>query len=73
VAGKPYLTMSTVASYWFYPRIFGEVPGQGAWQAVWLSPTSSAECAVCGAPEWRVDPLENPSDATEPSDAMGAG
>ncbi|MFL5272729.1 MAG: ThiF family adenylyltransferase [Anaeromyxobacteraceae bacterium] len=59
-AGTPYLTLSTVAHYWFYPAIFGETPGQGAYQAVWLSPVATEGCAVCGAPAGRVDPLEVP-------------
>jgi hypothetical protein len=58
--GAPYLTLSTVAHYWFYPAIFAETPGQGAYQAVWLSPVATEECAVCGAPAGRVDPLEVP-------------
>ena len=63
LAGMPYCTLSTVRNYWFYPQVFGDVPGQGAWQSVWLSPTSSEECAVCGVPGWRVDPLEVPAGA----------
>jgi hypothetical protein len=58
--GVPYLTLSTVPRYWFYPQIFGDTPGQGAYQAVWLTPVRSEECAVCGAPEGRVDPLDVP-------------
>ena len=58
--GMPYLTLSTVPRYWFYPQLFGEVPGQGAYQSVWLTPTSSDDCPVCGSPEARVDPLEVP-------------
>ncbi len=56
--GTSYLTMSMVPRYWFYPRIFGDVPGQGAYQSVWLTPTRSEECPVCGSPEHRVEPLE---------------
>ena len=59
-AGTSYLTMSMVPRYWFYPRIFGDVPGQGAYQSVWLTPTRSEECPVCGSPEHRVEPLEVP-------------
>ena len=58
--GASYLTMSMVPRYWFYPRIFGDTPGQGAYQAVWLTPSSDQECAVCGSPEHRIDPLEVP-------------
>lgn len=58
--GTPYLTLSTVPRYWFYPRIFGDVPGQGAYQAVWLSPLRAEDCPVCGAAEARVDPCQVP-------------
>ena len=58
--GTPYLTLSTVARYWFYPGIFRDVPGQGAYQAVWLAPVRREDCAVCGSPAGRVDPLEVP-------------
>ncbi len=52
--------MSMVPRYWFYPQIFGDAPGQGAYQSVWLTPTRSEECPVCGSPEHRVEPLEVP-------------
>ena len=58
--GTPYLTLSTVPRYWFYPGIFRDVPGQGAYQAVWLSPVRSADCPVCGDPAGRSDPLGIP-------------
>ena len=55
--GTPYLTLSTVPRYWFYPEIFRDVPGQGAFQAVWLSPVRAQGCPVCGPAAGRVDPL----------------
>jgi molybdopterin/thiamine biosynthesis adenylyltransferase/proteasome lid subunit RPN8/RPN11 len=58
--GTPYLTLSTVPRYWFYPEIFRDVPGQGAFQAVWLSPVREADCPVCGRAGARVDPLQVP-------------
>lgn len=68
-AGTPYLTMSTVPGYWFYPQIFGDTPGQGAYQSVWLTPRESPDCPVCGPVEGRVDPLEVPL-GTPPRDAF---
>lgn len=59
-AGASYLTLSTVPRYWFYPQLFGEVPGQGAYQAVWLTPTRDPACPVCGEPAGRVDPRALP-------------
>jgi molybdopterin/thiamine biosynthesis adenylyltransferase len=58
--GTTYLTMSTVPRYWFYPEVFRDVPGQGAYQSVWLAPTRSAECPVCGDAGSRADPLDAP-------------
>jgi molybdopterin/thiamine biosynthesis adenylyltransferase/proteasome lid subunit RPN8/RPN11 len=58
--GTPYLTLSTVPRYWFYPEIFRGVPGQGAFQSVWLSPVRKEDCPVCGPPEARVEPLDFP-------------
>jgi proteasome lid subunit RPN8/RPN11 len=58
--GMPYLTLSTVPRYWFYPQVFGDVPGQGAYQSVWLTPARTEGCPVCGAAEHRVDPLDAP-------------
>ncbi len=59
-SGMPYLTLSTVAGYWFYPQVFGDTPGQGAYQSVWLTPRRSEDCPVCGPPGARVDPLGVP-------------
>jgi molybdopterin/thiamine biosynthesis adenylyltransferase len=58
--GTPYLTLSMVPGYWFYPQVFGDTPGQRAYQSVWLTPASRSECPVCGDPAGRVDPLEVP-------------
>ncbi len=59
-SGMPYLTLSTVPGYWFYPQVFGETPGQGAYQSVWLTPRRSEDCPVCGPPSARIDPLRVP-------------
>jgi len=64
--GQTYLTLSTVPRYWFYPHIFGETAGQGAFQSVWLTPLRRPSCPVCGDPEERVDPLEVPLRAPRP-------
>jgi hypothetical protein len=58
--GMPYLTLSTVPRYWFYPKLFESVPGQGAFQSVWLSPVREPDCPVCGPAAGRVDPLQVP-------------
>jgi molybdopterin/thiamine biosynthesis adenylyltransferase/proteasome lid subunit RPN8/RPN11 len=58
--GTPFLTLSMVPRYWFYPQVFGDTPGQRAYQSVWLTPASRPDCPVCGDPAGRVDPLEVP-------------
>ncbi|ABC82699.1 UBA/THIF-type NAD/FAD binding protein [Anaeromyxobacter dehalogenans 2CP-C] len=64
-SGATYLTLSTVPGYWFYPQVFGDTPGQGAYQSVWLTPARAADCPVCGPPEARCDPLEVPRRAPD--------
>lgn len=50
-----YLTFSMTDQYWFYPHIFQEVPGQYAYQSVWLSPTRNADCPICGNVQTRTE------------------
>lgn len=69
--GTPYLTLSTVPRYWFYPDVFGDVPGQGAFQSVWLSPVRVEDCPVCGTAAGRADPLDVPLRAP-PREALAA-
>jgi hypothetical protein len=59
-SGATYLTLSTVPRYWFYPRIFGDAAGQGAYQSVWLTPVRGDDCPTCGPPALRDDPLAAP-------------
>ncbi|WP_377474102.1 MAG: hypothetical protein P2A85_17115 [Microcoleus anatoxicus] len=54
--GLNYLTLSMVPDYWFYPGVFGDTPGQYAYQSVWLTAKSREECPVCGSVHHRVDP-----------------
>lgn len=48
-----YLTFSMKDQYWFYPHIFQDVPGQYAYQSVWLTPTRNEDCPICGNLELR--------------------
>lgn len=56
--GMNYVTFSMAPGFWFYPYIFEGVPGQHAFQSVWLTPTRDSDCPICGNPEGRVDPAE---------------
>lgn len=48
VAGRNYLILSTVADYGFFPKVFGDTPGQHAYQSVWLGAAGDPDCPVCG-------------------------
>lgn len=58
--GANFLTLSMVPDYLFYPEVFGNTPGQYAYQSVWLKPERREECPVCGSVEHRVDPHTTP-------------
>lgn len=63
--GQTFLTFSTVPNYWFYPHLFGDTPGQFAYQSVCLTPERQETCPVCGAAEHRVEPLAVPLKAPD--------
>ena len=48
-SGRTFLEMSMVPNYDFFPKLFSGVPGQHAYQSVWLGTTSNPECQTCGA------------------------
>lgn len=54
-----YLVMSTVPKWDFFAELFASVPGQLAYQSVWLSGARDPQCPVCG--ESPVDPLQAPT------------
>jgi molybdopterin/thiamine biosynthesis adenylyltransferase len=58
--GSTYLTLSMVPDYWFYPHVFGQTPGQHAYQSVWITPTRNPSCPVCGDASLRIGRLEVP-------------
>ncbi len=39
---------ANVPSYSFFPKVFAGVPGQGAWQSVWLEVMGDPSCPTCG-------------------------
>jgi molybdopterin/thiamine biosynthesis adenylyltransferase len=71
--GTTYLTMSMTSEFWFYPQVFGQTPGQYAYQAVWVQVTPSPDCPTCGAPAMRAEPLELPLRADGPRVAVRQG
>ena len=70
--GLNYLTLSMVPNYWFYPGVFGDTPGQYAYQSVWLTAQRREECPVCGSVHHRVDPRQVPLQELQASDLRAA-
>lgn len=66
--GFTFFTTSMDADYWFYPQIFGNTPGQYAYQSVWLTPQQQETCPVCGKSEHRNHPSESLIDTPKVSD-----
>jgi len=61
--GTTFLTMGMTPGYWCYPAVFDGVPGQYAFQSVWMSPTSRPDCPRCGAaPDLAVSPVPEAAD-----------
>lgn len=46
--GQNFLQMSMVPEYSYFPEIFKDVPGQYAYQSVWLKTQSNPDCPTCG-------------------------
>lgn len=46
--GQNFLQMSMVPDYSYFPEIFKDVPGQYAYQSVWLKTKSNPDCPTCG-------------------------
>ncbi|MEM8723243.1 MAG: ThiF family adenylyltransferase [Cyanobacteria bacterium P01_G01_bin.39] len=59
-SAQNFLTLSMVPNYLFYSQVFGDTPGQYAYQSVWLKPQRSEECPVCGNIHNRVSPYTIP-------------
>ncbi|MBE9145431.1 HesA/MoeB/ThiF family protein [Planktothrix mougeotii] len=66
--GFTFLTLSMDADYWFYPQLFGNTPGQYAYQSVWLTSQRQETCPVCGKPEHRNHPSRSLLDTPKASD-----
>lgn len=43
-----FVALGVSPDFWFFPSLFGELPGQHAFQSVWLSVERSPECSTCG-------------------------
>ena len=59
--GKSYVLMSMSPDYWIFPAVFGnKVPGQYAYQSIWLGVEANPKCPVCGDEVHRENPHDFP-------------
>jgi molybdopterin/thiamine biosynthesis adenylyltransferase len=59
VGQKHLMTMGMVPDFWFYDQVLADVPGQYAFQSIWLTSESAADCSVCGPDKRADDPFES--------------
>ncbi|WP_432193703.1 ThiF family adenylyltransferase [Streptomyces sp. bgisy027] len=57
--------MAMEPDHWLFPKVMGEVPGQHAFQSIWVRTGRRPDCPVCGEESRRVDPLEYHSAAKD--------
>jgi hypothetical protein len=55
-AGTTYAVFGHEPDYWIFADLMRGTPAQYAYQSLWLSVSSRADCPVCGEPEGRTDP-----------------
>lgn len=55
LARRNIVLLSNVREFDFFPKVFGEVPNQDAYQSLWMAADGDPECDVCG--ERRLPPV----------------
>ncbi|MEU7874372.1 ThiF family adenylyltransferase [Dactylosporangium sp. NPDC049140] len=55
------VAFAMVPRYELFHRVLGRVPGQYAFQSIWMSAQPQPECPVCGEPAGRSTPLAAPA------------
>ncbi|GAA6213262.1 hypothetical protein NBRC116602_30030 [Hyphomicrobiales bacterium 4NK60-0047b] len=53
-----YLTLGMTPDYWLFGEVFQEVPGQYAYQSLWIQAHTNANCSVCGDRKLGLDPID---------------
>ncbi len=53
-----YLTLGMTPDYWLFGEVFQEVPGQYAYQSLWIQAQSNENCCVCGDRKLELDPID---------------
>ena len=46
---KTWVAIGLTPQFWFFPQLLGDVPGQHAFQSVWLNIERTPECTTCGS------------------------
>ncbi len=53
-----YLTLGMTPGYWLFGEVFQDVPGQYAYQSLWVNAQSNENCCVCGDRNLELDPID---------------
>jgi proteasome lid subunit RPN8/RPN11 len=61
----PMVLMAMEPDHWFFPKVMEKVPGQHAFQSIWVRTGRRPDCPVCGDEARRVDPLEYQGDVKD--------
>ncbi|MFI9821057.1 ThiF family adenylyltransferase [Streptomyces sp. NPDC052013] len=69
--GQSYVAFGTEPGYWLFGHVLGDAPGQHAFQSVWMTVERRPDCPVCGAEEYRSDPLSVPGQDVSPHRLRG--
>ncbi|KOV97752.1 hypothetical protein ADK65_24835 [Streptomyces sp. NRRL B-1140] len=64
--GQSYVAFGTEPGYWLFGDVLREAPGQHAFQSVWMTVERRPDCPVCGAEDFRTDPLTGPAQDVSP-------
>ena len=53
-----YLLLGMTPDYWLFGEVLQEVPGQYAYQSLWIKAQSKVQCCVCGERNLELDPID---------------
>lgn len=53
-----YLTLGMTPDYWLFGEVFQDVPGQHAYQSLWMQAGANENCCVCGDCKLELDPID---------------
>lgn len=53
-----YLILGMTPDYWLFGEVFQSMPGQYAYQSLWIKAHSKEQCSVCGTTTNSLDPID---------------